>query len=216
MQIQWPSSPRGCCYSGDSDPQRSSCVAGIEHDLGHRQDTIPGSMSRRFFDQRLQALQRRREHKARRPHMLAFAPPWIASRNELRIPEGEELPLRTAACLAPEHHGLLVAEDGQGCGALRRPMHDLRHFCASGLIAAGCDVVTVQRALGHAKATTTLDTYSHLWPTAEDRTRSAAGAMMTALEIPADCADWQRLNPLFTRENGPHQTLKRNSTTFRS
>ena len=66
-------------------------------------------------------------------------------------------------------------------------LHDLRHFYASGLIAAGCDVVTVQKALGHAKATTTLNTYSHLWPTAEDRTRSAAGAMMNqALRIPAD------------------------------
>jgi len=57
-------------------------------------------------------------------------------------------------------------------------LHDLRHFYASGLIAAGCDVVTVQRALGHAKATTTLETYSHLWPSAEDRTRAAA-AMLT-------------------------------------
>jgi integrase len=57
-------------------------------------------------------------------------------------------------------------------------LHDLRHFYASGLIAAGCDVVTVQRALGHSKATTTLNTYAHLWPTAEDRTRAAAGAMM--------------------------------------
>lgn len=57
-------------------------------------------------------------------------------------------------------------------------LHDLRHFYASGFIAAGCDVVTVQRALGHSKATTTLNTYSHLWPTAEDRTRSAAGDMM--------------------------------------
>lgn len=66
-------------------------------------------------------------------------------------------------------------------------LHDLRHFYASGLIAAGCDVVTVQRALGHAKATTTLNTYAHLWPTAEDRTRAAAGQMMeTALNIPAD------------------------------
>jgi integrase len=66
-------------------------------------------------------------------------------------------------------------------------LHDLRHFYASGLIAAGCDVVTVQRALGHAKATTTLETYSHLWPTAEDRTRTAAGAMMNAaMEVPAD------------------------------
>ena len=59
-------------------------------------------------------------------------------------------------------------------------LHDLRHFYASGLIAAGCDVVTVQRALGHSSATTTLHTYSHLWPTAEDRTRRAAEAMMSA------------------------------------
>jgi integrase len=59
-------------------------------------------------------------------------------------------------------------------------LHDLRHFYASGLIADGCDVVTVQRALGHAKATTTLGTYAHLWPTAEDRTRKAAGGLMAA------------------------------------
>jgi integrase len=47
-------------------------------------------------------------------------------------------------------------------------LHDLRHFYASGLIASGCDVVTVQRALGHSSATITLGVYSHLWPTAED------------------------------------------------
>jgi integrase len=57
-------------------------------------------------------------------------------------------------------------------------LHDLRHYFASGLIAAGCDVVTVQRALGHARATTTLNTYSHLWPSAEDRTREADASLM--------------------------------------
>ena len=67
-------------------------------------------------------------------------------------------------------------------------LHDLRHFYASGLIAAGCDVVTVQRALGHAKATTTLDTYSHLWPTADDRTRAAASGMLTEA-LTASAAD---------------------------
>jgi len=41
-------------------------------------------------------------------------------------------------------------------------------------------VVTVQRSLGHAKATTTLNTYAHLWPTAEDRTRKAAESIMSA------------------------------------
>lgn len=63
-----------------------------------------------------------------------------------------------------------------GCDQVR--LHDLRHFYASGLIAAGCDVVTVQRALGHSSANITLSTYAHLWPTAEDRTRSAAAGLL--------------------------------------
>jgi integrase len=56
-------------------------------------------------------------------------------------------------------------------------LHDLRHFYASGLIAAGCDVVTVQRSLGHGSASVTLDTYGHLWPDANDRTRQAASEL---------------------------------------
>jgi integrase len=64
-------------------------------------------------------------------------------------------------------------------------LHDLRHFYASGLIASGLDVVTVQRSLGHARATTTLNTYSHLWPTAEERTRTAASELMrSVLAVP--------------------------------
>lgn len=59
-------------------------------------------------------------------------------------------------------------------------LHELRHYFASGLIAAGCDVVTVQRAMGHASATTTLSTYAHLWPSAEDKTRAAASGMALA------------------------------------
>jgi integrase len=65
-------------------------------------------------------------------------------------------------------------------------LHNLRHFYASGLIAAGCDVVTVQRALGHSSATVTLSTYAHLWPTAEDRTRAGAAAMLAAVLGAAD------------------------------
>lgn len=61
----------------------------------------------------------------------------------------------------------------------------LRHFYASALIAAGCDVVTVQRALGHASASITLNTYSHLWPTAEDRTRAAAADLMRIVGVHA-------------------------------
>lgn len=38
-------------------------------------------------------------------------------------------------------------------------LHDLRHFYASGLIADGCAVVTVQRALGHALPSITSNAY---------------------------------------------------------
>jgi len=70
---------------------------------------------------------------------------------------------------------------------VRVNLHSLRHFFASGLIAAGCDVVTVQRALGHSSATTTLSVYAHLWPSAEDRTRAAAaGLVADVLGGPAD------------------------------
>ena len=41
-------------------------------------------------------------------------------------------------------------------------VHDLRHTAASMWIAAGADVKVVQRVLGHATATMTLDLYGHL------------------------------------------------------
>lgn len=72
-------------------------------------------------------------------------------------------------------------------GVPKTNLHSLRHFYASGLIASGCDVVTVQRAMGHSSATTTLNTYSHLWPDAADRTRNAAGSLVdSALGASAD------------------------------
>jgi Phage integrase family len=43
--------------------------------------------------------------------------------------------------------------------------YDLRHSCASLLIARGASVKAVQRQLGHASAPITLDTYGHLSPT---------------------------------------------------
>ncbi|MFJ4254768.1 tyrosine-type recombinase/integrase [Microbacterium sp. NPDC090003] len=57
-------------------------------------------------------------------------------------------------------------------------LHTLRHTFASNLIASGSDVVTVQRALGHSQPSITLDVYSHLWPSAEDKTRSATPTFM--------------------------------------
>jgi integrase len=52
-------------------------------------------------------------------------------------------------------------------------MHDLRHFYASALIRGGLNPKVVAIRLGHANASMTLNTYSHLWPDDEDRTRQA-------------------------------------------
>jgi integrase len=54
--------------------------------------------------------------------------------------------------------------------------HDMRHAYASLLIRHGADVKLVQARMGHTSATTTLDTYGHLWPDSDDRTRTAIDA----------------------------------------
>ncbi len=43
-------------------------------------------------------------------------------------------------------------------------LYDLRHTCASLLIARGASVKAVQAQLGHATASIVLDTYGHLFP----------------------------------------------------
>lgn len=70
--------------------------------------------------------------------------------------------------------------------------HDLRHFYASALISAGCSVVAVQNALGHASATETLNTYAHLWPSDEDRTRDAIQGILTGAASISCATDVQR------------------------
>jgi integrase len=45
--------------------------------------------------------------------------------------------------------------------------HDLRHTCATILIAAGAHAKLVQERLGHSSITTTLNLYGHVLPTTE-------------------------------------------------
>jgi integrase len=64
--------------------------------------------------------------------------------------------------------------------------HQLRHFYASTLIAAGCSVKEVQERLGHTSAAMTLDVYSHLWPSDDDRTRTVTDEVLSMLIEPSD------------------------------
>lgn len=63
--------------------------------------------------------------------------------------------------------------------------HALRHYYASLLIRHGESVKVVQARLGHSSAAETLDTYSHLWPDNEDRTRQAVDDVLGAAVSPA-------------------------------
>jgi integrase len=56
--------------------------------------------------------------------------------------------------------------------------HALRHTHASALIAAGLDVVSVSKRLGHASPTITLSVYAHMFANKDD---AAAAAMDAAL-----------------------------------
>lgn len=116
----------------------------------------------------------------------------LAQHVQRRCPgEGPERWLFGLSSGQPPHQNTVGHQWRRACrlaGVEGLTLHSVRHSYASGLIAAGCDVVTVQRALGHAKATTTLNTYAHLWPSAEDRTRAAASDLLASCGLAADSA----------------------------
>lgn len=65
-------------------------------------------------------------------------------------------------------------------------IHDLRHCHASWLIHAGRPLPYIQARLGHEKITTTVDTYGHLLPDAQEGDSDAVALMMAAVLPVAD------------------------------
>lgn len=63
--------------------------------------------------------------------------------------------------------------------------HDLRHSCASLLVAAGAHPKLIQARLGHASITTTLDRYGHLFPSVEEALADALDATFKNADAPA-------------------------------
>lgn len=76
------------------------------------------------------------------------------------------------------HVWRLVAKIAALNAATSRGMHALRHYYAPLLVRYGESVKSVQTRLGHASAVETLDTYSHLWPDSDDRTRDAIDSVL--------------------------------------
>jgi integrase len=149
-----------------------------------------------------------------------FGPPkTTASHRTVPLPDVVVEALRTHLDRFPVQHpdGLIFTDDDgnsirrttfsreiwrpavQAVGAPRGTgFHDLRHYYASLLIRHGESVKTVQRRLGHATAAETLDTYAHLWPDSEDRTRAAIDTVLRPIRTrradPPRRADGPRLS----------------------
>ena len=93
-----------------------------------------------------QALERHRVHSPENPHDLVFTTRVGTPMDRKKIADRKFKPALRQA-------GLRVIR-----------FHDLRHTCASLLIAQGENPKVVQNYLGHASAQLTLDRYSHLMP----------------------------------------------------
>ena len=66
--------------------------------------------------------------------------------------------------------------DGLGITGVR--LHDLRHFAATQLLAAGVPVKTVATRLGHANASTTLNVYAHHLESSDVEAAQVLGALI--------------------------------------
>jgi integrase len=104
-------------------------------------------------------------------HLAAYPPPEDGF---VFLIEAEN-PIRRTSFGDVWRPAVKAASAPQGTG-----FHELRHRYASLLIRHGESVKVVQARLGHASASETLDTYSHLWPDSDDRTRTAVDSVLSA------------------------------------
>lgn len=110
--------------------------------------------------------------KGRRGAGLVFRTPTGKKWNKNNLRNRYWLPAVAAARACPDHPqgaGTSCADSDRLTRTQNPRLHDLRHTHASALIEHGWSVVRVQRRLGHASATVTLDTYAHAWQRVSNR-----------------------------------------------
>jgi integrase len=137
-----------------------------------------------------------------RPH--TFGPPKTkASHRTIPLPQvvvdslaahikkhgtGQDGMLFTAADESMLNRDYVTRAFGRAASSAGAPagtrLHSLRHYYASLLIRHGESVKVVQARLGHASASETLDTYSHMWPDSDDTTRAAVDSILGQLDQP--------------------------------
>jgi len=122
-------------------------------DRGRRTIPLPPSVTRTLVDQRRQqATERLAAGPKYTDHNLVFATATGEPLHERNVVNRHFKPLLRAAGLPDSFR-----------------LYDLRHTCATLLLAEGEHPKVVSERLGHASITLTLDTYSHVLPTMQQR-----------------------------------------------
>lgn len=116
------------------------------------------------------ALKSHRKAQAMRRLLLGEA--W--EDNDLVVDRGDGGPVIAASLSA----GFARIADSVGLGVVR--LHDLRHGFAVALLRAGVSVKVVSEALGHSRASFTLDTYMHVLPGMGEQVASAIETALAA------------------------------------
>ncbi|UYO37482.1 site-specific integrase [Rhodopseudomonas palustris] len=137
-----------------------------------------------------------KEPKTKRGRRTITLPPSAVTDIRAHWKVQQELRLALGAGKAPPEALVFSGIDGEprrpnavtkewertvkAAGATHATFHSLRHTHASHLIAAGVDILTISRRLGHASPTTTLTVYGHLFPQTDDKAAQAIEAALSA------------------------------------
>ena len=162
-------------------------------------------------------------HQQRRitldPQTLALLRTYQAHRVKLAVAAGTELPSEARVFSPVPDGSVWVNPDTVGqrysrmCARLGWDMHlhQLRHYSATELIAAGVDVRTVAGRLGHGGGgTTTLKVYSAWRSEADQRAASSLGLRMPAVPVEIDSNPASPLASLLLADDvdaSPHQRI---------
>ena len=112
-----------------------------------------------------------RDHRKRQlSERIAAGPVWQDLGFVFASPIGT--PLDASAVTHRFHRQLAAA------GLPRQRFHDLRHACASYLLAANVPMKVVQEILGHSQLSTTADIYSHVAPELQREAADRLGALL--------------------------------------
>jgi len=81
----------------------------------------------------------------------------------------------------PEYLSQMFTKLQDAAGLPKCRFHDLRHLCASIMFLQGVDVKTAQQVLGHKDFTTTMNIYTHVFPSSVKEAADKVGALVFAV-----------------------------------